>query len=102
MELSADDHTLDIGCGIGGASRFVDSRFGCRITGVNLTPESVSTGQSLCDRVGLSGQAELYQGDATETDIRATRSHSVLATYACTLYVHAKGLRSLGLVAIRP
>ena len=66
LELSADDHTLDIGCGIGGTSRFVASRFSCRVTGIDLTPEFVSTGQSLCDWVGLSGQVELYEGDATE------------------------------------
>jgi ubiquinone/menaquinone biosynthesis C-methylase UbiE len=65
LELSADDHTLDVGCGIGGTSRFVASRFGCRVTGIDLTPEFVSTGQSLCDWVGLSDQVELHQGDAT-------------------------------------
>jgi len=65
LELSADDHTLDVGCGIGGTSRFVASRFGCRVTGIDLTPEFVSTGQSLCDWVGLSEQVELHQGDAT-------------------------------------
>jgi len=65
LELSADDLTLDVGCGIGGTSRFVASRFGCRVTGIDLTPEFVSTGQSLCDWVGLSDKVELHQGDAT-------------------------------------
>jgi ubiquinone/menaquinone biosynthesis C-methylase UbiE len=65
LGLSADDHVLDVGCGIGGTSRFVASRFGCRVTGIDLTPEFVSTGQSLCDWVGLSGQVELHLGDAT-------------------------------------
>ena len=67
LELSADDHTLDVGCGIGGTSRFVASRFGCRVTGIDLTPEFVTTGQSLCDWVGLSKRIELHQGDATAT-----------------------------------
>jgi ubiquinone/menaquinone biosynthesis C-methylase UbiE len=66
LELSADDHALDIGCGLGGTSRFVASCIGCRVSGIDLTPEFVSTGQSLCDWVGLSGQVELHQGDATE------------------------------------
>lgn len=65
LELSSGDHTLDVGCGIGGTSRFVASRFGCRVTGVDLTPEFVATGQSLCEWVGLSGRVELQQGDAT-------------------------------------
>lgn len=65
LALSADNHVLDVGCGIGGTSRFVASRFGCRVTGIDLTPEFVSTGQSLCDWVGLTGQVRLTQGDAT-------------------------------------
>lgn len=65
LGLSADAHVLDIGCGIGGTSRFIASRFGCRVTGIDLTPEFVSTGQTLCDWVGLSGQITLHEGDAT-------------------------------------
>jgi SAM-dependent methyltransferase len=65
LGLSAYHHVLDVGCGLGGTSRFVASRFGCRVTGVDLTPEFISTGRSLCDWVGLSGQVELHQGDAT-------------------------------------
>ena len=37
-ELSTDDPTFDIGCGIGGTSRFVASRFGCAVTGIDRTP----------------------------------------------------------------
>jgi len=65
LELSPDHHVLDVGCGIGGTSRFVASRYGCRVTGIDLTPEFVSTGQSLCEWVGLAGQVKLTQGDAT-------------------------------------
>ena len=65
LGLSEDDHILDVGCGIGGTSRFVASRFGCRVTGIDLTPEFISTGQTLCDWVGLSGRVTLHQGDAT-------------------------------------
>jgi ubiquinone/menaquinone biosynthesis C-methylase UbiE len=65
LGLTENDHTLDIGCGIGGTSRFVASHIGCRVTGIDLTPEFISTGQSLCEWVGLSARVELHEGDAT-------------------------------------
>ena len=65
LGLSAQTHALDVGCGLGGTARFVASRYGCRVTGIDLTPEFVSTGQRLCDWVGLGGQVSLTQGDAT-------------------------------------
>ena len=65
LDLSADTHALDVGCGLGGTSRFVASRYGCRVTGIDLTPEFVSTGQCLCEWVGLNGQVALAHGDAT-------------------------------------
>ena len=64
LGLTGNDHVLDVGCGIGGTSRFVASRFGCRVTGVDLTPEFIETGTALCKWVGLDEQIELHQGNA--------------------------------------
>jgi ubiquinone/menaquinone biosynthesis C-methylase UbiE len=64
LGLTGNDHVLDVGCGIGGTSRFVASRFGCRVTGVDLTPEFVETGTTLCEWVGLDEQIELRCGNA--------------------------------------
>src|SRR4051794_12938470 len=36
-------HVLDIGCGLGGPARFPAGTYGCRVTGVNLTPEPWKT-----------------------------------------------------------
>src|SRR6185369_17299910 len=43
LGLGADKHVLDVGCGLGGAARFVASRYGCRVTGIDLTSEYVET-----------------------------------------------------------
>src|SRR5437016_6254542 len=39
VEAGSADHILDIGSGIGGPARYFASRFDCRVTGIDLTPE---------------------------------------------------------------
>ncbi len=53
MSLSKDSHVLDIGCGIGGAARFIAQQTGCRVTGIDLTPEFISTAEILTKQTGL-------------------------------------------------
>jgi ubiquinone/menaquinone biosynthesis C-methylase UbiE len=67
LDIAADDHVLDIGCGLGGASRFATQQYGCRVTGIDLTHEYVKTGEVLCSWVGLDNRITLEQGDATAT-----------------------------------
>lgn len=65
LEIDADHHVLDVGCGLGGGSRFAAQRYGCRVTGVDLTREYVETGNVLCTWVGLSDRITLKVADAT-------------------------------------
>jgi SAM-dependent methyltransferase len=67
IDLTADDYVLDVGCGLGGASRFVAGRYGSRVAGVDLTPDYIETGNVLCSWVGLDRLIELETGDATAT-----------------------------------
>ena len=67
LDIHADDHVLDVGCGLGGASRFSAKTYNCRVTGIDLTREYVDTGNELCLWVGLDGIIKLEQGDATAT-----------------------------------
>ncbi|MEQ8662717.1 MAG: methyltransferase domain-containing protein, partial [Gammaproteobacteria bacterium] len=64
LDLAAAHTVLDVGCGLGGASRFAAARYGCRVHGVDLTPEYISTGNALCEWVGLAGRITLEVGDA--------------------------------------
>lgn len=63
LGIAADEHWLDVGCGLGGAARLAARRFGCRVTGIDLTPDYVATGTALCEWVGLQERVTLSVED---------------------------------------
>ena len=64
LNFTADDHVLDVGCGLGGPARFVASQYHCRVTGIDLTEEYIETGKVLCAWVGLEDRVTLQQSSA--------------------------------------
>jgi ubiquinone/menaquinone biosynthesis C-methylase UbiE len=66
LGLKAGMALLDLGSGIGGPARFFAREYGCRVTGVDLTPEYVQVADSLTRMVGLSGLAGFRVGSATQ------------------------------------
>ncbi|MCP4408436.1 MAG: class I SAM-dependent methyltransferase [Gammaproteobacteria bacterium] len=64
MSLSEDQHVLDIGCGIGGAARFIAAQSGCTVTGVDLTPEYVSIAKALTEMTGLEDRVNFETSSA--------------------------------------
>jgi MPBQ/MSBQ methyltransferase len=55
----AKDHVVDIGSGLGGPSRYLATTYGCRVSGVDLTPEFVATAAALTARVGPTRGVDL-------------------------------------------
>ena len=64
FDVSAEHHLLDVGCGLGGAARFVADRFDSQVSGIDLTPEYIDTGRALCEWVNLQDNVSLHQGSA--------------------------------------
>lgn len=60
------DHVLDIGCGIGGPARWIAARAGCRVTGIDLTPEFVTAAGTLTEASGMASQVRCLQGSALD------------------------------------
>ena len=66
LNLSAASHILDIGSGLGGPARTLAETYGCRVTGVDLTPEFCEAAATLSNWVGLGDRVAFRQGDATD------------------------------------
>ena len=64
LNFSEQHHVLDVGCGLGGAARYVANKYNNRVTGIDLTPEYIETGRALCNWVELDKYITLEQGSA--------------------------------------
>lgn len=64
VPVSAGDHLLDIGSGIGGPARYMADRFGARLTGIDLTAGFCEVARHLTGLLGLADRMAFEQGDA--------------------------------------
>ncbi len=53
VQAGPTDHILDVGSGIGGPARYFANRFGCRVTGIDLTSEFCDVARHLTRLLGL-------------------------------------------------
>lgn len=64
LNFSAQDHLLDVGCGLGGTGRYVAQKYKSRVTGIDLTEEYIETGKTLSSWLKLEQQINLQLGNA--------------------------------------
>ncbi|HEX3404249.1 MAG TPA: methyltransferase domain-containing protein [Acetobacteraceae bacterium] len=61
---TATDRVVDIGSGLGGPARYLAATYGCRVSGVDLTPQFVAAATELTRRSGLAGTVDFQVGSA--------------------------------------
>lgn len=66
LPVAPEHHLLDVGSGIGGPARYFAARFGCKVTGIDLTEEFCQIAGALTQRVGLSERVDFRHGSALE------------------------------------
>src|SRR5210317_159118 len=64
LNFSEQGYLLDVGCGLGGAARYVATKYRNRVAGIDLTPEYIETGNTLCSWFNLDKYISLEQGSA--------------------------------------
>lgn len=68
--IGKDDHVLDAGCGVGGASIYLAKTFGCRVTGITITPRQVEKAYMNAKKDGVEHLVEFYEMDYCNTGFK--------------------------------
>ena len=73
---------LDVGCGIGAPAVRIAERYGCRVTGVNISREQVRQGRRLIDERRMSERVRIARGDARALDFPAASFDAIVCLEA--------------------
>ena len=68
LQLSADDHVLEIGTGWGGFAVHAAGRYGCRVTTTTISREQYEYAQARIEAAGLANRVELLLEDYRDLD----------------------------------
>lgn len=66
LSPATGQRVVDMGCGLGGPSRYLAHTFGCGVTGVDLTDEFVAVASELTRRCGLANRVTFHQASVLE------------------------------------
>jgi tocopherol O-methyltransferase len=87
--IEAGDKVVDIGCGMGGSSRLLASRYGCDVTGVTLSAFQRRWASMASMRYGLGQQTRFVRADAESIDFPAETFDAVWSI-ECTEHLFDK------------
>ena len=96
----AGETVLDIGSGLGGPARWIAGRFGCAVTGVDLTAEYCEAARELIAACGLTDRVRIMQGSALalplpDAAFDRAYSHNAIMNIADKAAVYREAFRVL-------
>ena len=62
----AGERVLDIGSGVGGPARWIAAKYGCHVTGVDLTPDFCAAAEELNAAARMSDRVRIMMGNALD------------------------------------
>ncbi len=100
LQPQQGERLLDIGSGIGGPARWIAAKFGCHVTGVDLTPEFCSAAEALNAASGMKDQVTIIRGSALALPVPdgafdAAYSQNVIMNIADKALFYREAFRAL-------
>lgn len=77
LRLGRDDHVLEIGCGWGGFAIYAARRYGCRVTGLTISPSQAALARERVREAGLDALVDIVERDYRLVEGRYSRIVSI-------------------------
>jgi demethylmenaquinone methyltransferase / 2-methoxy-6-polyprenyl-1,4-benzoquinol methylase len=108
LEAGPGDTVLDVACGTGAVALELARRHGCRVVGVDQSPEMLAEGRRRVEAAGLTERIELREGRAEELPFEDAAFAGLTFTYllryvddpAATMRELARAVRPGGRIAM--
>lgn len=101
-EVTADTDVLDLGAGLGGSARYLAWKLGCRVVGVDVSPDRVRDARVLTRLVGLEDRVSFRCADFRDLDPEPASADVVWGQAAWAHAPDREALLELAAESLRP
>jgi cyclopropane-fatty-acyl-phospholipid synthase len=105
LKLKSEDHLLDIGCGWGGFAKFASENYGCRVTGITISPEQVDCARKFTDGLPIDilplDYRDLREREYSKISCVGTIEHVGYKNYRKFMRIVHKSLKNDGLFLLQ-
>ena len=102
VDIGAEDHVLDVGCGFGGGSLWLAANRGCRVTGIDINPREIAFAQAQAQRSGVADRVRFIEMDYTTMDRLEEGAFSVVYQVETLIYADRRRFARDAFARLRP
>lgn len=86
INLDKENKVLDVGCGVGTSSIFLAKKFGCKITGIDLSQKNIKVANAVALEQGFESLTNFIVGDAEKFNLSDNTFDSVICECSLCLF----------------